>query len=179
MHIGNIPQISGEIETKKHPELIQNTDVLFREEGEDVLLINPSDRSVYHLNQTAAELWNICGTGHSTQEVMEEMRERYELDDEQEADIIETLNDMALSGLLKIRAKENCDDVYLHRIGASDSYVLNESSGFIWCEIDGHKSVEQIINNLCNEYELDFEEAKTQTEEVLQYFLDEVLITVA
>ena len=36
-------------------------------------------------------------------------------------------------------------------------YTLNETGAFIWEQIDGNRSVEEIINVLTDEYDIDFE----------------------
>jgi methyltransferase-like protein len=38
-------------------------------------------------------------------------------------------------------------------------YTLNETGAFIWERIDGKKSVEDIINEMMNEYEVDYDTA--------------------
>jgi methyltransferase-like protein len=45
-------------------------------------------------------------------------------------------------------------------------YTLNETGAFIWEQIDGKKSVEEIINALTEEYETDNNSAR---EDVLQF----------
>lgn len=49
-------------------------------------------------------------------------------------------------------------------------YTLNETGAFIWEQIDGKKSVHEIINELTNEFEID---DGTATEDVL-LFLDDM-----
>jgi len=49
-------------------------------------------------------------------------------------------------------------------------YTLNETGAFIWEQIDGKKSVHEIINELTNEFEIDDD---TATEDVL-LFLDDM-----
>jgi len=39
-------------------------------------------------------------------------------------------------------------------------YTLNETGAFIWEQIDGNRSVEEIINVLTDEYDIDFENAE-------------------
>jgi hypothetical protein len=38
-------------------------------------------------------------------------------------------------------------------------YTLNETGAFIWERINGEKSVEDIINEMVNEYEVDYDTA--------------------
>ena len=45
-------------------------------------------------------------------------------------------------------------------------YTLNETGAFIWEQIDGKKSVEEIIGAMTEEYDIDKESAK---EDVLQF----------
>ena len=45
-------------------------------------------------------------------------------------------------------------------------YTLNETGAFIWDQIDGERSVEEIINALTREYEIDF---KTAEEDVFAF----------
>jgi len=40
-------------------------------------------------------------------------------------------------------------------------YTLNETGAFIWEQIDGKRSVEEIISELTNEYEIDRQKAET------------------
>ena len=49
-------------------------------------------------------------------------------------------------------------------------YTLNETGAFIWEQINGKKSVHEIINELTNEFEIDDD---TATEDVL-LFLDDM-----
>lgn len=49
-------------------------------------------------------------------------------------------------------------------------YTLNETGAFIWEQIDGKRSVHEIINELTSEFEIDVDNA---TEDVL-LFLDEM-----
>jgi hypothetical protein len=39
-------------------------------------------------------------------------------------------------------------------------YTLNESGAFIWENIDGEKSIDEIINFLTTEYDIDYETAR-------------------
>jgi methyltransferase-like protein len=54
-------------------------------------------------------------------------------------------------------------------------YTLNETGAFIWEQIDGIKSIEEIIDTLIKEYETD---NKTATEDVFTFInnLDKYLI---
>lgn len=45
-------------------------------------------------------------------------------------------------------------------------YTLNETGAFIWEQIDGKRSVHEIINELTNEFEIDDD---TATEDVLLF----------
>lgn len=45
-------------------------------------------------------------------------------------------------------------------------YTLNETGAFIWEQIDGKKSTEEIISAMTEEYEIDKD---TATEDVLQF----------
>jgi hypothetical protein len=49
-------------------------------------------------------------------------------------------------------------------------YTLNETGAFIWERIDGEKSVEDIINEMMNEYEVDY---TTASNDVFS-FIDEM-----
>jgi hypothetical protein len=40
-------------------------------------------------------------------------------------------------------------------------YTLNETGAFIWEQIDGKRSVEEIINALTDEYDIDYKNAET------------------
>jgi methyltransferase-like protein len=40
-------------------------------------------------------------------------------------------------------------------------YTLNETGAFIWEQIDGKRSIEEIINILTEEYDIDFKNAET------------------
>jgi len=48
-------------------------------------------------------------------------------------------------------------------------YTLNETGAFIWEQIDGKRSVHEIINELTNEFEIDDD---TATEDVLLFLED-------
>jgi len=45
-------------------------------------------------------------------------------------------------------------------------YTLNETGAFIWEQINGEKSVEEIINELTREFEIDYE---TASDDVLSF----------
>jgi hypothetical protein len=47
-------------------------------------------------------------------------------------------------------------------------YTLNETGAFIWEQIDGKKSTEQIISSMTEEYDID---NNTATEDVLQFII--------
>jgi methyltransferase-like protein len=47
-------------------------------------------------------------------------------------------------------------------------YTLNETGAFIWEQIDGKKSTEQIISAMTEEYDID---NNTATEDVLQFII--------
>lgn len=173
-----ILSIADDVETKRFPILKQNPAVLFREEGEEILLINPKDRSVYHLNETAAELWNICSEGDSTQGIIDVMKERYDLEKKDEEVIIGVLDDMAVNGLLQIKVKEDCDNLYLHKIGKSESYVLDEISGEIWLKIDGKNSTQDIVNHICEKYDATLETIENEVTRVTEYFISEKLANI-
>jgi len=49
-------------------------------------------------------------------------------------------------------------------------YTLNETGAFIWDQINGHRTVSDIINNLVEEFDTDGETAKTD----VLYFLDKM-----
>jgi len=40
-------------------------------------------------------------------------------------------------------------------------YTLNETGAFIWEQIDGKRNVEEIINELTNEYDIDKQNAES------------------
>ena len=40
-------------------------------------------------------------------------------------------------------------------------YTLNETGAFIWEQIDGKRSIEDIINELTGEYDIDFKNAES------------------
>jgi hypothetical protein len=48
-------------------------------------------------------------------------------------------------------------------------YTLNETGAFIWERINGEKSVEDIINEMMNEYEVDY---KTASNDVFSFIDD-------
>jgi methyltransferase-like protein len=47
-------------------------------------------------------------------------------------------------------------------------YTLNETGAFIWEQIDGKKSAEEIISSMTEEYDID---NNTATEDVLQFII--------
>ena len=54
-------------------------------------------------------------------------------------------------------------------------YTLNETGAFIWEQIDGKRSIEEIINALTEEYDIDFENAEADvfsfTENMSKYLI--------
>ncbi len=162
------------LETKNIPTLIHNPDVVFRPEDDGILLINPIDSSVYQMNQTAADIWNVCSTGESaTWEIIEHLAEVYDVEQSEiEESIVEALNEMVEMGLLIIDEKKTDKNIMIHRIDTSESYILNPSMWFIWNQIDGVNSKEDIVSALVKEYDIDEEEARAETESAIQYFID-------
>ncbi|HUV01493.1 MAG TPA: PqqD family protein [Bacteroidales bacterium] len=55
-------------------------------------------------------------------------------------------------------------------------YTLNETGAFIWDLIDGKRSVEEIINALTDEYDTDFETAKSDMFSFMNNLKDYLII---
>ena len=58
----------------------------------------------------------------------------------------------------------------------SEAHEINESAGFIWQELDGHKTYEQVFQNFIDSYEVDSNTAKEDFSETVRKFLDLGLI---
>jgi len=47
-------------------------------------------------------------------------------------------------------------------------YTMNETGAFIWEQIDGKRTIRQILDNLINEYEADMDTAKNDVSDFIE-----------
>ena len=169
----------SDIETKRTPALLRDPNIRYREEEKGILLINQVDRNVYRLNKTAGEIFLLCDGHRATQDVINEITEKYEGDPQRIRDsVITVLEDLIHRGMVQIvdNPGEPEDAAFLHREGTSDSYKLNKTMTFIWKSIDGEKSVEQIITETKKMYDIPHEKAEKAVLDAFSYFVSEDLL---
>lgn len=172
-------QHQPDIETKRTPALQRDSNIRYREEENGILLINQVDRNVYRLNRTAGEIFLMCDGERATQDIINEIIEKYEGDPQHIKDaVINVLEDLIQRGMVQIVDKpgEPENTAFLHREGTSDSYKLNSTMTFIWKNIDGLKPVEQIIAETRDAYEIPHEKAEKAVLNAIEYFASENLV---
>lgn len=169
----------SDIETKRTPALLRDPNIRYREEENGILLINQVDRNVYRLNKTAGEIFLLCNGHRATQDVINEITQKYEGDPQKIRDsVITVLEDLIQRGMVQIVDKpgEPEDTAFVHRDGTSDSYRLNKTMTFIWKNIDGKKSVEQVITETEKMYDIPHEKAEKAVVDAVTYFVSENLL---
>jgi hypothetical protein len=165
-----------DVETKRVPQLARNPNVSFRTEGNGILLVNPATRAVYHLNETAAAIWEACEKPRMTQEVVDALAEQYELSSADIAAILKTVDDMARSSLFVIQERAGDPDTYLHRVNTTDGWVINPTMAFIWGVVDGSRTPDDIVRALVAEFDVTEDVARGAVDDALAYFREHGLV---
>ena len=62
-------------------------------------------------------------------------------------------------------------------IKEGESIYLNEVAAFIWNSIDGENTVKEIIEHICDNFDIDIETAKKDTFNFLETLLEKKLIS--
>lgn len=106
-----------DIETKRTLALQRDPNIRYREEENGILLFNQVDRNVYWLNKTAGEIFLLCDGHRATQDIINEVTEKYEGDPQHMKDaVINVLEDLIQRGMVQIVDKpgEPEDTAFLH-----------------------------------------------------------------
>lgn len=61
----------------------------------------------------------------------------------------------------------------------SEVTILNEVGSLIWKLMDGFRDIEQLVKELCKEYEVSVEEAKKDIEEFIEDLTNKNLLTIS
>lgn len=68
------------------------------------------------------------------------------------------------------------EEAVLVNVDRGDVVQLNETSAFIWSHMDGEKKVQDIVDCICNEFEVNKEEAEKDTAEFINNLWKKKLI---
>lgn len=77
-------------------------DLIVKEMGEEIVLYDQEANQVHSLNATASLIFNLCDGENSTEEIVEEMRSRFDIDEKTVLrDVERVLSELKKKGLLK------------------------------------------------------------------------------
>jgi len=88
--------------------LVRIEDVIWRRIGDEVVVIAEDGLSFHKLNQTAADIWELCDGSYKPEQIAEILCEKYDIAlEEASADVHETIGKMVGLGIMKERERIN------------------------------------------------------------------------
>jgi len=87
---------------------LKNPEVLFKELGSEAVLYHPGRHTTHLLNRTARTIWELCDGHHSSIEIEEALRTRFNVPASRSLrqDLEVTLRDFLEKGLVKLDSAE-------------------------------------------------------------------------
>ena len=76
--------------------------------GDEIMLFDPNDGSVYALNSTASYIWELCDGRHTFEAIIEKLQRKYNMEKEENLrrDLNEALSYFQKSKLLIMKSQE-------------------------------------------------------------------------
>lgn len=85
---------------------VRRSDLLYREVDKEIVVLDRHSEKIHQLNESAAHIWKHCDGRHSPTEIARSLTKEYGIPvSVAELDVIRTVSDLALLGLLEPNEK--------------------------------------------------------------------------